>query len=106
MVRIGPPAGWVFGPPRPLIVGTAIAGVCTGLGYFGNLAVINRIAPDAQRAEVTSTFFVMCFLGNSLPVIGVGLIASASSSMVASAVFACVITGFAIVALATARRVR
>jgi MFS family permease len=89
-----------------LVIGTVIAGVCTALGYFGNLAVVNRIAPDEHRAEVVSAFLVMGFLGNSLPVIGVGLIASVASSMVASVVFAVVITGFAIVALATARRVR
>jgi MFS family permease len=89
-----------------LLVGAAIAGVCTAMGYFGNLAVVNELAPDEHRAEVTSSFFVMCFLGNSVPVIGMGLVGSVASSMTASVVFACVIAAFAIAALITARMVK
>jgi len=68
--------------------------------------VVNQIAPADRRAEVVSSYFVVCYVGNSLPVIGVGLISSFSSTMAASAVFAGTIALFALAALVIAWRSR
>ncbi|WP_456704552.1 MFS transporter [Bradyrhizobium sp. USDA 4449] len=82
-----------------MIAATAICGVAAGLGYRGSLQVVNQIAPDDRRAEVVSAYFICCFLGNALPVIGIGVLATLISSTVASLVFAVTIAMFALVAL-------
>jgi hypothetical protein len=76
--------------------GTGIAGVAVGMGYRGSLQVVNEIAPEDRRAEVVSAYFIACFIGNSVPVIGVGVLASVTNSLVASITFACTIAAFAI----------
>ncbi len=82
-----------------LLVGTAVSGVAAALGYRSSLQVVNQIAPADRRAEVTSSYFVAGFTGNAVPVIGVGIIATLASSMVASLVFALTIAAFAVAAL-------
>ncbi|MGY3234627.1 MULTISPECIES: hypothetical protein [unclassified Bradyrhizobium] len=82
-----------------MIAATAICGVAAGLGYRGSLQVVNQVAPDDRRAEVVSAYFICCFLGNALPVIGIGVLATLISSTVASLVFAVTIAMFALVAL-------
>src|SRR5262249_1192527 len=51
-----------------LLVGTALGGVACAFGYRGGLEVVNHIAPPDRRAELVSTYLVVCFTGNSLPV--------------------------------------
>ncbi|QQO22986.1 MFS transporter [Bradyrhizobium diazoefficiens] len=82
-----------------MIVATAACGVAAGLGYRGSLQVVNQIAPDDRRAEVVSAYFICCFLGNALPVIGIGVLSTVINSTVASLVFATTIAVFAVVAL-------
>jgi MFS family permease len=71
-----------------LLLATAFAGVTMAFGYRGSLEVVNLIAPDDRRAEVVSCYFIACFVGNSVPVIGVGVLTTTSDPLVASAVFA------------------
>jgi MFS family permease len=59
-----------------LITAAAICAVTSGLGYRGSLEVTNQIAPPDRRAEIASSYFICCFAGNALPVIGVGIIAT------------------------------
>ena len=87
-----------------LLVGTVLSGVAGALGYRGSLQVVNQIAPVNQRAEVVSSYLVACFFGNSVPVIGVGVLTALSSSMVADVVFACTIAAFTLAALYTGAR--
>lgn len=82
-----------------MIASTATCGVAAGLGYRGSLQVVNQIAPDDRRAEVVSAYFICCFLGNALPVIGIGVLSTLTSLTVASLVFAATIAVFAVVAL-------
>lgn len=82
-----------------MIAATATCGVAAGLGYRGSLQVVNQIAPNDRRAEVVSAYFICCFLGNALPVIGIGVLSSLINSTVASLVFATTISVFAVVAL-------
>ena len=60
---------------------------------------MNKIAPGDQRAAVVSSYFVCCFTGNALPVIGVGVLASFTSAVTADIAFAATIGVFAVVAL-------
>ena len=87
-----------------LLAGTAVSGISAALGYRGSLQVVNEIAPSDRRAEMVSTYFVAGFAGNALPVIGVGIISSLSSPVIASVVFAATIAVFAIAALIVAKQ--
>ena len=79
----------------------AVGGVSGGLGYRGSLEVVNRIAPADRRSEVVSSYLVVCFAGNSVPVIGIGLLSSATSALTAHVTFATVITVLAGLAAVT-----
>lgn len=74
-----------------LLLATALAGVTMSLGYRGSLEVVNEIAPDDRRAEVVSSYLIACFIGNSIPVIGVGVLSTLTDPLTASTVFACTI---------------
>lgn len=78
-----------------LLFAAALGGVSGGLGYRGSLEVINRIAPADRRSEVVSSYLIALFAGNSVPVIGIGLLSAAASALVAHVTFAAVITALA-----------
>ena len=84
-----------------LVAGTIVTGIASALGYRGSLQVINEIAPKERRAEVISSFAIVCFTGNGLPVIGVGVLSAMYSPAVATFSLAAVTTVLALVALAT-----
>jgi MFS family permease len=88
-----------FGSMATMIVATASCGIAAGLGYRGSLQIVNQIAPRDRRAEVVSSYFVCGFLGNAVPVIGVGVISAVASPTVASLAFALTISAFALVAI-------
>jgi len=91
-------AQWFASLPL-LLVATAGAGLSAALGYRGSLEIINEIAPAERRAEVVSAYYICSFIGNSLPVIGVGVVTVLAGAMAASIAFAATIAVFAIVAL-------
>jgi MFS family permease len=82
-----------------MIIATAVCAVAAGLGYRGSLQVVNQIAPADRRAEVVSAYLICVFLGNALPVIGVGVISTLAGPLTASLIFAVTIAVFAVVAL-------
>jgi MFS family permease len=84
-----------------LLFAAALCGVAGGLGYRGSLEVINRIAPADRRSEVVSSYLIALFAGNSLPVIGIGVLSAAASAIVAHVTFAAVITALAGIAALT-----
>lgn len=87
-----------------LWVATAAGGIALALGYRGSLQVVNRLAPEHQRAEVVASYMIICFLGNSLPVIGVGVLSKVAGHTIAHGVFAAMIAALALTALVTSWR--
>jgi hypothetical protein len=85
-----------------LLVATAVCGVVGALGYRGGLAVANGLAPPERRAEVASAFFVCCFCGNALPIIGVGALTLATSSRLADLALTILVSLIAAIAWAAA----
>jgi predicted MFS family arabinose efflux permease len=85
-----------------MLAGTAACGVIGALGYRGGLAVANALAPTDRRAEVASAFFVCCFCGNAIPIIGVGALTQATNPHFADLVFAGVVTAIALIAFVAA----
>lgn len=86
------------------IAGALVTGFAIALGYRGSLQVINEIAPHEQRAEVISSFKIVCFVGNAIPVAGVGVISTLVSPGVATVSLAGLTVALAAVALATEMR--
>jgi MFS family permease len=84
-----------------LFFAAALGGLAGGLGYRGSLEVINRIAPADRRSEVVSSYMIALFAGNSVPVIGIGFLAAATTALTAHAIFAAVLTVLAGVAMLT-----
>jgi MFS family permease len=84
-----------------LLFAAALGGLAGGLGYRGSLEVINRIAPGDRRSEVVSSYMIALFAGNSVPVIGIGFLAAATTALTAHVVFAAVLTVLAGLALLT-----
>jgi MFS family permease len=82
-----------------LIITTAVAGAAGGLGCLFGQQILTERAPEEQRAEVISAYLLVCYAGLSLPVIGVGVLGSASSPALAHLVFGGVVTLLAVAAL-------
>ncbi|MBV8405103.1 MAG: MFS transporter [Gammaproteobacteria bacterium] len=82
-----------------LLCGTAITGPATMLSYRGSLQVINEMAPRERRGEITASYILCMYAGNSLPIIGIGVLTLVASSLIADVTFAVVIAGCALLAL-------
>ena len=65
---------------------------------------MNEIAPGDQRAEVVSTYLLICYAANSLPVLGVGLLSSVIGPSAAHLCFAILIAVLAVTATAIGMR--
>ena len=97
-------AAQAAGSMATLVVATACGGIAMGFGYRGSLQVVNEIAPDERRAEVVSTYFVACFIGNSLPVIGLGVLTTLTDPLPASIAFGGTVAALSLAALWWHRR--
>jgi MFS family permease len=82
-----------------LVIGGVISGFGQGLSFRAALAGLNAGSPPAQRAEVASSFFVVAYVAISVPVIGVGVLAQATSLRTAGLIFVGVVGGLAATAL-------
>jgi MFS family permease len=88
-------------PTRSLavfVVGATLTGAGHGLTWIGTTSTLNRIAPEQRRAEVTSTYFAVIYLGVAASAVGVGALADAVSLQWAVYTFA---AAAAVAALAT-----
>jgi hypothetical protein len=83
---------------------TSVGGVSTGLGYQCSLGLVNEIAPSERRSEMVSAYLVACYGGISLPVIGIGVLSGPAGSLLADEVFASLIIGLTLLALAALAR--
>jgi MFS family permease len=84
-----------------LVFATITSGAATALGYRCSLQIVNEIAPAAQRAELVSSYLLVCYTANSLPVIGVGLLSLVVSAVSAHLAFAVLLAVLSAVACAT-----
>jgi MFS family permease len=71
-----------------LIAGGVVAGLGHGLSFRAGLTAVNEASPPEHRAEVASSFFVVAYVGISVPVLGVGLLAELTNLRAAGLVFA------------------
>jgi MFS family permease len=87
-----------------LIASAAVVGVGQGLVIGAGLAAINQRAPVEHRGETASSFFVVIYIGLSLPVIGVGVAAHAWSLRGAGIAFSVAVAALVLVVLASLAR--
>ena len=73
-----------------VIISALIAGAGHGLAYLGAIRQANKLAPKRNRAAVISAFYVASYLGVGIPMVGVGLLAAATSTITAVDIFAVV----------------
>ena len=55
------------------LAGTVVAGVAVGAVFLGSLATASRLAPSGRRGQAVSAYFVACYCGLVVPVVGVGV---------------------------------
>ncbi|WP_134702258.1 MFS transporter [Ammoniphilus sp. YIM 78166] len=57
-----------------LVFSVVLIGLGNGPSYAGSLAYLNQVSMDESRPQVISCFFVITYLGISLPILTLGLI--------------------------------
>jgi MFS family permease len=84
-----------------VIAAAIVAGLGQGLCMRAGLEAINTQAPAQRRAGVASSFFIVMYLGISVPVIGVGIAATRLGLQTAGIAFSIAVAAIAAIALAT-----
>jgi MFS family permease len=86
------------------LAGTAVGGVAVGAIFLGSLATANSLAPPGRRGHVVSTFFVACYAGLIIPVIGAGMLSGFTGTFPAVLAFAlllAILCGYSLARTAT-----
>jgi MFS family permease len=78
---------WVESLPV-LVVGAVVGGLGQGLGFRAALTSVSAVAPEEHRGATISAFFVVAYVGISLPVVGVGALTLALGLRDAGLIFA------------------
>jgi MFS family permease len=87
-----------------LIASATVVGLGQGLVVGAGLAAINQRAPVEHRGETASSFFVVMYVGLSVPVIGVGVAANAWSLRGAGIAFSAAVAALVMAVLASLTR--
>lgn len=94
-------AGALLGGSLPLLVaGTVVVGVGQSLSFRAGMAAITAAAPAQRRAETVSSFFVVAYVGISIPVVLVGVVAALTSLRTAGLTFTAAVAALSLAALA------
>ena len=88
------------------LAGTVVGGVAIGAVFLGSLATANRLAPPGQRSQVISAFFVACYTGLIIPVVGVGVASEFISDFAAVLALSILLAGLSLFSLARIRNTR
>jgi len=87
-----------------LIASAIVVGLGQGLVIGAGLAAINQRAPVEHRAETASSFFVVLYVGLSVPVIGVGVAANSWTLRGAGIAFCAAVAALVLAVLASLAR--
>jgi MFS family permease len=89
-----------------LVVAGVVAGLGQGVSFRSGLTAVGEAAPPEARAEVASAFFVVAYVAISLPVVGVGLLAQATTLTTSGVTFAAIVAALCAVTVALLGRLR
>jgi MFS family permease len=81
-----------------LLAGTIVGGAAMALGYRGSLQIVDEIAPEDRRAELLASYLLVCYAGNSLPIVTVGVLSQTTGPETAHRLFAAVLGLLALIA--------
>ena len=82
------------------LAGTVTAGVAVGAIFLGSLATANQLAPPERRGHVISAFFVACYAGLIIPVVGVGILSQFTGTFPAVLAFSLLLAALCLFSLA------
>jgi len=82
------------------LAGTVTGGVAVGAIFLGSLATANRLAPPERRGHAISAFFVACYAGLIVPVVGVGVLSGVTGTFPAVLVFSVLLAALCLFSLA------
>ena len=82
------------------LAGTAAGGVAVGAIFGGSLATASRLAPAGRRGQAISAFFVACYAGLIIPVIGVGVLAGFTGTFPAVLAFSILLAALCLFSIA------
>jgi MFS family permease len=88
------------------LAGTVVGGVAVGAVFLGSLATANRLAPPERRGHIISTYFMACYGGLIVPVVGVGVASGFIGDFAAVLAFSILIAALCLFALASIARAR
>jgi hypothetical protein len=71
-----------------------------GAVFSGSLATANRLAPPGRSGQVVSAYFVACYCGLTIPVVGVGVAAEIIGDFPAVLALSILLAALCIVAFA------
>jgi MFS family permease len=86
------------------LAGTVVGGVAVGAVFLGSLATANRLAPPGRRGQTVSTFFVLCYAGLIIPVVGVGVATLFTGDLPAVLAFSILLAALSLFSLTSIRR--
>jgi MFS family permease len=82
-----------------LLIGGVVAGASQGLSFRAALGAITASAPPHERGKVASSFFAVCYVGISLPVVAIGAASNHYGLVRTGEVFGGVIAAISLAAL-------
>jgi MFS family permease len=88
------------------LTGTVVGGAAIGAVFLGSLATANRLAPPGERGRVISAFFVACYAGLIIPVVGVGVASEFISDFAAVLVLSVLLAGLCLFSFTRIRNAR
>ena len=86
------------------LAGTVVGGMAVGAVFLGSLATANRLAPPGQRGRAISAYFVACYTGLIIPVVGVGVASEFIGDFPAVLAFSILIAALCLFSAAGIRR--
>jgi MFS family permease len=69
------------------LAGTVAGGLASGAIFLGSVATANRLAPADRRGQALSAFFVSCYAGLIIPVVGMGVLSEFTGTFTAVLIF-------------------
>jgi MFS family permease len=87
------------------LAGTVAGGVACGAIFLGSLSTANRLAPAGRRGQVVSAFFVACYIGLIVPVVGVGVLSEFTGTFAAVLTFAILLAALCLLSIVRFARV-
>ncbi|MDQ2815247.1 MAG: hypothetical protein M3Z75_26235 [Actinomycetota bacterium] len=81
------------------LAGTVISGIAIGAAFSGGLATALSVAGDGERGQVSSLFYLIAYVGLTIPVIGAGFGVADTSILATFIIVGAVLTVFDLAAL-------